>query len=81
MNKPSVKQSVPHKGRPNIRKVWEMDDQFNFAPDKPDGDHWMLLLEPLLKKDKARCDAWKDEVQNLLIFVSHVFMFSALIRC
>jgi hypothetical protein len=27
------------------------------------------VLEPLLAKDKAQCDAWKDEVQNLLIFV------------
>ena len=27
------------------------------------------MLEPLLAKDKVQCDAWRDEVQNLLIFV------------
>ncbi|KDR70536.1 hypothetical protein GALMADRAFT_15902, partial [Galerina marginata CBS 339.88] len=31
-------------------------------------DHWENLLTPLIEGDKAQCDAWKDEVQNLLIF-------------
>jgi len=35
-----------------------------------DGNPFTLLLEPQREKDKARCEAWKDEVQNLLIFVS-----------
>jgi len=35
-----------------------------------DGDPFILLLESQMKKDKARCEAWKDEVQYLLIFVS-----------
>ncbi|KDR68545.1 hypothetical protein GALMADRAFT_24146, partial [Galerina marginata CBS 339.88] len=33
-------------------------------------------LEPLLKKDKMQCDAWKEEVQNLLIFAG---LFSAVV--
>ena len=37
---------------------------------KIDGNPFTLLLEPRIEKDKARCEAWKDEVQNLLIFVS-----------
>ncbi|KAH9475301.1 hypothetical protein JR316_0012412 [Psilocybe cubensis] len=51
-------------------KIWDIGDPFEFAPPKPDGDPWSLLLDPLLKADKERCDAWRDEVQNLLIFVS-----------
>lgn len=37
---------------------------------KPDGDLWEILLKPELEADTTRCTAWKDEVQNLLIFVS-----------
>ncbi|KDR77970.1 hypothetical protein GALMADRAFT_17717, partial [Galerina marginata CBS 339.88] len=40
------------------------------------GDPWENLLEPLLERDKARCDAWKEEVQNLLIFAG---LFSAVL--
>lgn len=36
---------------------------------EPSGGHWEKLLAPLLKKDKIQCDSWKEEVQNLLIFV------------
>jgi len=43
---------------------------------KIDKDPFILLLETLKEKDKARCDAWKDEVQNLLIFVSLVLNMS-----
>ncbi|KDR75477.1 hypothetical protein GALMADRAFT_68761, partial [Galerina marginata CBS 339.88] len=43
---------------------------------EPTGDPWERLLVPLLKKDKAQCDAWKDEVQNLLIFAG---LFSAVV--
>lgn len=35
----------------------------------PKVDPFELLLEPMLEKDTARCTAWKDEVQNILIFV------------
>lgn len=60
------------RNEPKSRKRWKMDDPFQYAPPKPDGEPWTTLLEPPLKMDKIRCDAWKDEVQNLLIFVSCV---------
>jgi len=34
------------------------------------GNPFTLLLESQMEKEKVRCEAWKDEVQNLLIFVS-----------
>ena len=37
---------------------------------KIDGNPFTLLLESQMEKEKVRCEAWKDEVQNLLIFVS-----------
>ena len=37
---------------------------------KIEGNPFTLLLEPRIEKEKVRCEAWKDEVQNLLIFVS-----------
>jgi len=37
-----------------------------------DKDPFTVLLETRKDKDNARCEAWKDEVQNLLIFVSLV---------
>jgi len=37
---------------------------------KIDGNPFTLLLESRVKNDIARCEAWKDEVNNLLIFVS-----------
>ncbi|KAH9477005.1 hypothetical protein JR316_0010921 [Psilocybe cubensis] len=57
-------------------KLWGIQDPFKYAPPKPEGDPWALLLDPLIKKDKAQCDAWKDEVQNLLIFAG---LFSAVV--
>ncbi|KDR82266.1 hypothetical protein GALMADRAFT_22842, partial [Galerina marginata CBS 339.88] len=39
-------------------------------------DPWYIILKPLLKKDRLRCDAWKEEVQNLLIFAG---LFSAVV--
>ncbi|KDR65164.1 hypothetical protein GALMADRAFT_16929, partial [Galerina marginata CBS 339.88] len=39
-------------------------------------DPWSILLEPLMKADEAQCNAWKDEVQNLLIFAG---LFSAVV--
>ncbi|CAA7267127.1 unnamed protein product [Cyclocybe aegerita] len=47
------------------------------APKTDEGlDHWATLLEPVQKKDKAQCEAWKDEVQNILIFAG---LFSAVV--
>jgi len=37
-------------------------------------DPFILLWETQKEEDKARCDAWKDEVQNLLIFVSVILI-------
>lgn len=51
------------------RKVPGLEDPYEHAPPKPDGDLWAILLKPELEADKMRCDAWKEEVQNLLIFV------------
>ncbi|KAF9485609.1 hypothetical protein BDN70DRAFT_795525, partial [Pholiota conissans] len=39
-------------------------------------DHWEIILEQFLAKDKFQCDAWKDEVQNLLLFAG---LFSAVV--
>ncbi|TEB21455.1 hypothetical protein FA13DRAFT_1580817, partial [Coprinellus micaceus] len=37
---------------------------------------WTQLLDPLRKKDAERCQMWKDEVQNILIFAG---LFSAVV--
>jgi len=47
-----------------------MGDPLEYPLPQIDGNPFTLLLEPRIEKDKARCEAWKDEVQNLLIFVS-----------
>lgn len=54
----------------SLPKLWDVRDPFEYAPPKPEEDPWTLLVDPLIMKDKVQCDAWKDEVQNLLIFVS-----------
>ncbi|PPQ76275.1 hypothetical protein CVT26_009712 [Gymnopilus dilepis] len=46
---------------------WQCGDPFQY-PIKSDGDHWKKLLDLRLEKDRIRCESWKDEVQNLLIF-------------
>jgi len=48
----------------------KLGDPPKYPLPKLDGDPFVVLLESQVKKDKVRCDAWKDEVQNLLIFVS-----------
>lgn len=54
-------------------KLWRcghpQNSEHKYPIPEPTGDPWENLLTPLLQKDKAQCDAWKDEVQNLLIFV------------
>jgi len=47
-----------------------MGDPPKYPLPKIDGDPFVLLLESQLKRDSGRCEAWKDEVNNLLIFVS-----------
>ena len=48
----------------------KLGEPFQHPLPKIDGDPFAQLLESRRKKDSARCDAWKDEVNNLLIFVS-----------
>lgn len=47
-----------------------MDGPF-FGQDVPklDVDPFDALLKPLLERDSKQCNAWKDEVQNILVFV------------
>ncbi|CAA7269856.1 unnamed protein product [Cyclocybe aegerita] len=41
-----------------------------FRYERSGHDYWSDLLRLPLEKDRAQCDAWRDEVQNILIFVS-----------
>uniref|UniRef100_A0A8H7XMR4 DUF6535 domain-containing protein n=1 Tax=Psilocybe cubensis TaxID=181762 RepID=A0A8H7XMR4_PSICU len=75
----NVKQNQPNTGSYSDlpgNKLWDVQDPFKYSPPKPEGDLWTLLLDPLIKKDKAQCEAWKDEVHNLLIFAG---LFSAVV--
>ncbi|KAF5325008.1 hypothetical protein D9619_009814 [Psilocybe cf. subviscida] len=46
------------------------------ANSKPDFDPFERLLKPMREQDDIQCNAWKDEVQNLLIFAG---LFSAVV--
>ncbi|KAF8910511.1 hypothetical protein CPB84DRAFT_1222866 [Gymnopilus junonius] len=46
---------------------WQSGDPYQY-PIPCDGDPWQKLLKPLLERDRAQCESWKDEVHNLLIF-------------
>jgi len=48
----------------------KLSDPPQYPLPKIDGDPFAMLLESQMKKENVRCEAWKDEVQNLLIFVS-----------
>ncbi len=50
--------------------LWSCGDPLKYPVPREDGDLWDKLLKPLLERDKQQCDAWRDEVENLLIFVS-----------
>lgn len=56
-------------------RTWKCGEPYQYAIPEPVGNPWEVVLEALLKKDKIQCDAWKDEVQNLLIFVGDPFDF------
>jgi len=49
---------------------WKCGQPYNFCLHTTGEDPCTILLKPLLKKDAIRCEQWKEEVQNLLIFVS-----------
>ncbi|KAF8322429.1 hypothetical protein F5887DRAFT_824173, partial [Amanita rubescens] len=40
------------------------------------GEHWTIIRELWMRKDKEQCEIWKDEVQNILIFSG---LFSAIV--
>ncbi|KAF9471694.1 hypothetical protein BDN70DRAFT_819686, partial [Pholiota conissans] len=58
------------------RKIPNLDDPYEHALPKPDGDPWAVILKPEMETDKIQCDAWKEEVQTLLIFAG---LFSAVV--
>ncbi|KAF9529170.1 hypothetical protein CPB83DRAFT_732839, partial [Crepidotus variabilis] len=39
-------------------------------------DKWGVIVKHLIDKEKERCEVWKDEVQNLLVFSG---LFSAVV--
>ncbi|KIM38081.1 hypothetical protein M413DRAFT_30484 [Hebeloma cylindrosporum] len=51
-------------------RIWECGSRYKYFPAKLAGDEdpWQPLLESLIKKENIRCNSWKDEVQNLLLF-------------
>ena len=56
------------------QNMWKCGDPLNYPlPEKDlkdNADHWSNLLEPLVETDKEQCKAWKEEIENLLLFVS-----------
>ncbi|TFK44148.1 hypothetical protein BDQ12DRAFT_708162 [Crucibulum laeve] len=54
---------------------WRSGDPFRY-PIPKDGDPWETCYKPVKKYDDVMCTAWKDEVQNLLIFAG---LFSAVV--
>ncbi|RXW12710.1 hypothetical protein EST38_g13145 [Candolleomyces aberdarensis] len=57
-------------------KPWECGGSYKRPLPKPEEDPWTKLLQPLQQKDQARCNSWKEEVQNILIFAG---LFSAVV--
>ncbi|KAF5326956.1 hypothetical protein D9619_004331 [Psilocybe cf. subviscida] len=54
----------------------KLSDPLKNPVPKPDGDPFEHFLTPMLEKDTVQCSAWKDEVQNILIFAG---LFSAVV--
>ncbi|KAJ2921081.1 hypothetical protein H1R20_g16014, partial [Candolleomyces eurysporus] len=59
---------------------WSSDDPrvypFPKAEAKPESDAWAVCFDLGRKYDKERCDAWRDEVDKLLLFAA---LFSAVV--
>ncbi|KAF4622185.1 hypothetical protein D9613_009421 [Agrocybe pediades] len=53
--------------KPGDDETWQVGDRFRY-PLPRDGKHWETLLDPLMERDRMQCAAWKEEVQNLVIF-------------
>ncbi|KDR81291.1 hypothetical protein GALMADRAFT_1125098 [Galerina marginata CBS 339.88] len=61
----------------NSSKIWNCGDPYIYPIPMPNNSNcWKGVLDPHIKNDKVQCDAWKDEVQNLLIFAG---LFSAVV--
>ncbi|KAJ2915917.1 hypothetical protein MD484_g4506, partial [Candolleomyces efflorescens] len=64
---------------PNV-KPWSSNDPrvyaFPKAEAKPESDAWTICFDLGRKYDKERCDAWRDEVDKLLLFAA---LFSAVV--
>lgn len=58
-----------------MAKLWRCGDPYRYPFPEAGGDPWNSVLEPYRKNDKIQCEAWKDEVQNLLIFVRSFLAF------
>ncbi|KAF9474519.1 hypothetical protein BDN70DRAFT_815571, partial [Pholiota conissans] len=56
-------------------KAANLEDPYKYSP-KQEGDPWEVLLKPEIEADQVRCDSWKEEVQNLLIFAG---LFSSVV--
>lgn len=53
-----------------VEKVSRVEDEAAGAHiPKPDFDPFERLLKPMLEQDAVQCNAWKEEVQNIIIFV------------
>jgi len=51
----------------NAHRSDQPSDRFPI-PSHEDNE-WAVCLEPLITEDRLRCEAWREEVQNILIFV------------
>ncbi|KAH9474347.1 hypothetical protein JR316_0012805 [Psilocybe cubensis] len=76
----SVSSSYPYSsnwsGNIQKSKLWRCGDPYRYPFPESEGDPWNCVLEPYRKNDRIQCEAWKDEVQNLLIFAG---LFSAVV--
>ncbi|PPQ97810.1 hypothetical protein CVT26_012902 [Gymnopilus dilepis] len=64
---------APQKDDP---QPWRCGEPYRYPLPSEKGNPWETLLDSLLEQDRTQCDAWNDEVQNLLIFAG---LFSAVL--
>ncbi|KAF9482268.1 hypothetical protein BDN70DRAFT_801943, partial [Pholiota conissans] len=60
----------------NSDRTWSLEDDVNYQIPRPKDDPWQICLELFLEEDKAKCQAWNDEVGTLLVFAG---LFSAVV--
>lgn len=51
-------------------RPWKSGEPYHFALPESKGDCWEVLFKYLYEQDQSQCAAWREEVNNLLIFVS-----------